>query len=77
MLIALQCVSLRNNDLYRRMQKDVRNAIRLAAKFLKSPLHDVTTHNMDSAWIGNKYSSPLALLALKAVDRSFIYRKEK
>ena len=64
MLIAFKCMS-EQSSLPHEMQRRVEEAVQLAGDYLEQQYN----HDMGSLWIGNKYSTPIALSALQAVNR--------
>ena len=72
-IIALKCVAQQPQDVESSVIFEIEHSIKLATNYLKS---EITCSN-DFLWIGNKYSTPLGLSALRVVNGSLPIGIEK
>ena len=73
LIIALKCVAQQPQHTGSRNISKIGRSIRTARRYLESQIK----HSMGSLWIGNKYSTPLALSALRVVKKSLPIRRER
>ena len=71
-IIALKCVAQQAQHARGRISK-IESSIESASDYLKMQ----TKHSMNSLWIGNKYSTPIALSALRVVNGNLPKNKER
>ena len=72
-IIALKCVAQQPQHARGRVLSKIESSIESASDYLKTQIK----HSMDSLWIGNKYSTPIALSALRVVNRNLPKNEER